>query len=195
MEHLVTLITGVAWPITLLVFAYLFRKEISRGFSKLIRIKYKDFEAEFGETLKQIEDQVPEPELEDEGDIFNAALVQRRQEIRSLAAASPRVAILESWIELERALLTAAKNVNIPVDRGVHKVVNELVALKYLTPSYSKITDSLRRLRNMAVHEIEIELTQSAVDEYVYVALNLAASIDAHTNPEHSHHLREKAAD
>ena len=194
MEHLVTLITGIAWPISIIVLAYLFRKDISKGLAKLTKIKYKDLEAEFSETIKQIEEQMPELQLEDEGDVYNQSLVRQREEIQSLGRASPRAAILEAWLELERTLLRAAQYKDIPIDRDIRRVTQELVKHSPLTATVSDLVDSLRRLRNLAVHETEFDLTQNAVDEYIYRALNVAVHIDFITNPQHREHFRHEPA-
>jgi len=55
MELLVQLVIGLAWPLSIFGIVLLLRKELTAVIGRLTKLRYKDLEAEFKETLRQIE--------------------------------------------------------------------------------------------------------------------------------------------
>jgi hypothetical protein len=196
MDLLVQLIVGLAWPLVVFGIVVVLRKDLTNLIGRVSKVRYKELEAEFHETLKQIAEKPEQSRAQTresgEFDAWNPPLTARKKELHELAHMSPRAAILEAWIDLESQIRRSANYLDL-VSTGDSLSVFEAVAekSKRFTPSYLKHVRELRKLRNLAAHEQQLSLPEGEAMHYVTVALELAASIDAFTNPEHSHHLRD----
>ena len=196
MDLLVQLIVGLSWPLVVFGIVVLLRKDLTNLIGRVSKVRYKELEAEFHETLKQIAErpqqsgeQLPKP---GEFDAWNPPLAARKGELYELAQISSRAAILEAWIDLESQIQRSAKYLDLTSTGDSVKVFEGVVEKsKRFTPSYLKHVRELRKLRNLAAHEQQLSLPKEEAMHYVTAALELAASIDAFTNPEHSHHLRD----
>ena len=169
----------------------------AKGLGKLVgrlsKVRYKELEAEFRETLKQIEatseQTAPEPDS-DEFDDWNPELRDRKKELYGLARVSPRAAIMEAWLNLESQVRRSAGYANIDATGDVATLVVRIGdKLARVPKSMAARIRELRKLRNVVVHEPGLNLPASQVMEYVQIAAHLAATLDGVTNPAYSHHF------
>src|SRR2546425_11351416 len=95
----VELIKPLAWPVTLLLILLIMRKPVTDLILLVQKLKFRDLELEFGRKVEELTAQA------------TAELPARRKPFESvvfpdkylkLAENSPRSALLESWIEVER---------------------------------------------------------------------------------------------
>ncbi len=84
----------------------------------------------------------------------------------ALAEISPSAAVLEAWINIERALRELAHRKLLKERRlqPVHQLMRELRSLQIISPRLASMLDDLRALRNEAIHQIterQISLTEA----------------------------------
>lgn len=197
MDVLIQLIGAVAWPLAALAIVLILRKDLGNLLGRVSKVRYKELEAEFRETLKEIAGTTEEASLETpepgELDAWNPPLAERKKELYALAHVSPRAAILEAWIDVESQIRRSAEYLNVDAGGDPVTVFSSVAAKsKRLTPSYPKHVRELRKLRNLAAHEPQLPVEKAEAMRYVTLALELAASIDSLTNPAHAHHFREE---
>jgi hypothetical protein len=96
-------IDAVAWPAAIVILFLALRRPFSNLIPLVTSLKYKDLELQFGSKLRHIEEaKLPEGR--------EAATPPAESErMRRLAEISPRAAVLESWINIELAALSAAR--------------------------------------------------------------------------------------
>jgi len=193
MDFVVQLIIGLGWPVAAVVIVLLLRKEVANVIGRLSKVRYKELEAEFRETLQEIEAKpspsVPEPE---EFDDWNPELKDRKKELYTLAHISPRAAIMESWLDVESQIRRSAGYLHLDATGDVVTLVDKIrEKLKRVPKSMAARVRELRKLRNVAIHETQLNLPQKEVMQYVTIAVHLAATLDSVTNPAHSHHFRD----
>ena len=97
-----SLVSSLAWPVTLLAVVFILRGNLGTLFPFIERLKYKDFEIEFRNSLQELAEKsrkafpnVQTIEMEASG--------IPRDRLYSLAEISPRSAILEAWLQVEMA--------------------------------------------------------------------------------------------
>jgi hypothetical protein len=179
MELVVTLLTGIAWPIALVWVAYLFKGELRSLMHRVSHLKYKDIEAKFESTLADAEAKViaidkatstaPLPDLE---------LNSRLEQLRRIADISPRAAIMEAWVLVEDAagksrFFQGAKSHRV----NPKLLVKELVRLGKLPPISESVVDPMREIRNQVAHISDFDPSQDIVDRYLQVAVKLSEHI------------------
>lgn len=193
MDVVVQLIGVLAWPAAAVVIVLLLKRPLSEAFGRLSKLRYKELEAEFRETLRQLEappsPSMPEPE---EFDDWNPQLRDRKNELYKLAHMSPRAAIMEAWLDVEAQVRRSAGYLDLDPAGDVASLVEKMRdKLKRVPGSLPGRIRELRKLRNVAVHETQLGLPLNEVMQYVFVAEHLAATLDSVTNPAHSHHFRD----
>lgn len=182
MDIIIEIIKTLAWPVTVLLLGFLFRRELRNILSRLSHLKYKDLEAQFNRELGQVEEeakkietisqpgQLPSPEEESEYD-----------RITRLVSISPRAAITEAWREIELATLKASRASGLDADTrhiAGTRHMRELVSRGLLSERILPIYDRLRRLRNRAAHVEEFAIDVADAERYIDVAINLARQLN-----------------
>ncbi len=166
-------------------FGYLlfFRRELRAALSRISHIKYKEFEADFGKKLLEAEKRaegIPLENIRTVGPSQNAEY--RRKDPASLswvAEISPRVAITEAWLEVERAVTEAAKQFAIIEyeRRTPYKLMSEFERHEILTENELDTFTKLSTLRDEAVYAPNFSIDASEAQRYVEVANKLASFI------------------
>lgn len=106
------IVKALAWPVSIIVLLFSARKWLAQLIPRLLKLKYKDFEAEFSEVLKRLESHAEKAQLPPVDshpllpDGKQVALWDRH--VR-LAAISPRAAMLEATRELNQAIRRLAE--------------------------------------------------------------------------------------
>lgn len=166
------LVTALAWPLSLVVAALLFRKPLIELIPALRRLRFKEFELEFGRELLEAERRAiiirPSPVTQQ---VDRTAVPERLQQI---AAVSPAAAIIESWRDLEAAAADATARRGISVVGGSWQLFEALKSQGVLNSTQAAILDNLRNLRNKAVHAPEGNLAVEQALRYAEIATMMA---------------------
>ncbi len=157
---------ALAWPVSLAIVLLLYRESLLQLVSRLVGVKMGDFEATFASETRQVEEIVAEAKksLPPAPAIENAELLE-------LAKTSPRAAILEAWLRIERRLIELAASVGqestkLPTLRLISHLAEKQVINGY-------VADSLRGLaamRNLAVHAGDFEVTPPKATDFITLA-------------------------
>ena len=192
-ETLVGLVNSLAWPI-LIAFAILFfgkplKKLISRIKSASFAGNTVDFREELEEVSKQIKEEVAEeqtePKVESNGNIDPSQdnrntydpLIMSSNEMNNLfalASLSPASAVIEAfkYVEIEWSALMESKGISL---QGANRVfLKKRQNITGLPADLINNMDRLRRLRNLAAHEVEHKIRLIDATEYIVSAFQLA---------------------
>lgn len=101
-DQFLRLLEIIAWPGTVLALALVFRAELRMVMGRLSLFEYKGLKAHFYKGLQAIDSRLSVAKIQDEA-LSDEALSERERLYR-LAKASPRAAIAEAWILVERVL-------------------------------------------------------------------------------------------
>lgn len=135
MEYLVKLIEALAWPITILILAFGFHRQISKLLLRLSSFKYKDFEARFDEELKKIKSDMTKVIVDktkfesSKSKTLPSEKPSLFDHFSDLAEISPRAAVTEAYRHVEITAKGAANTAGIDLPKifPVRKLVKELV--------------------------------------------------------------------
>lgn len=154
LQLLASIIDSVAWPVTIVVTAYLLRYPLFELLPNLLLFKYKELEIRFGRGLERLEqglEQAPPPE---QTSARSDSQILADESFDILAEISPSAAVLEAWTSIERTLGTVATQHNIEIRRGgsVLYITRVLKSRGIISPRLANLLDELRDLRNVAAH-------------------------------------------
>jgi hypothetical protein len=160
LQFLASLIKSLAWPATLVMLVVLFRIPIRRALLTLTRLKYKDFELDFGHELKQLEKEAKAiditPQLPKSIAPTKRDSSQLLQEAAQLAQRFPEPAVAVAWQAVEDELMQAVMRLAISPDYPAHNSALRNAELLKAQDAIDKRTfellNRMRNLRNMAVH-------------------------------------------
>lgn len=176
LEFISSLSTALAWPAAVIVIVILLREPLKGLVSMLQRMKYKDFELEFGRKVaKAGEDADVEDDLRP-----SAELTSEETRIIELVGISPRVAVTEAWRLVEVASLEAAKALlgkDFQKKKLSTKAIRQLEKAGRIDPAIIEMMRDLRELRNDAVHSPEFTISPDAALEYARIARQLVAQM------------------
>jgi hypothetical protein len=181
LETIVGLIRAIAWPFTIFALAILFRHEVRAVLGRLSRLKYKELEATFDESLREVERiasavTIPPLERVRQSEKLTPGAEER---LDRLVEISPRAAITEAWIEVESAISFAAERLGISSGGAVSqaKIVQMLHEKRIMNDEVVTTYNRLRSLRNEAIHAQDFALPITETERYVDLAKGLAAFI------------------
>jgi len=175
------LIDATAWPAALLVVVLILRPVIKDLLLFLRKLKWGDFEAEFGRDLEHVREIVDEhvalQTLPATSDKFPEP---RKAFLIRLADLSPRSVVLESWRDLETtAIKILGDHVPSARNQGRQRVLatHALVDAGILDEAGFHVLTILRNLRNRAAHESGFSLSRDDAVEYALMTQNLASHL------------------
>jgi hypothetical protein len=183
MQLLSNLVSALAWPAAVVVFAVVFRRSIATKLAQLTNLKAGGVEAGFAARAADAEDEAEvatesiraELTATADGDpIWDKAL--------DLVSVSPRTAVLESFLRVEESLRQLAK----PEGTRQSAVQMARVLGKSGTisqPLVSSITE-LALLRNQAVHMTDFTFNEDGARSYVQAARRISTALDALPEPD-----------
>lgn len=192
-ETLVGLVNALAWPM-LIAFAILFfgkslQNLISRVESASIAGNTVDFRKELKEVSKQIKEETAERQTDSEvepngnneptqdGTPTYDPLIMDSNEMNnlfSIANLSPASAVIEAfkYVEIEWSALIESKGIS---QQGAGRIfIKNRPNITGLPAELIQNMDRLRKLRNLAAHKIEHNITPLDAIEYVISAFQLA---------------------
>lgn len=168
LDSLARLLDAVAWPAAVFLIAWVLRDPLSELIRGLRRLRYKDFGAEFGRKVQELEFKADEADLprgvEEAGP-------------ERLAAISPRAAVTEAWRQVEVALRQFAQERGLRDRQSTWRIAQELTDQGVLSPSTMGLLDDMKTLRNEAVHAQELDLSPADALEYADLAQRVKYSV------------------
>lgn len=178
-EFAASLVASLAWPVTVVALALVFRKALLGLMSGLFKrmgmmteLKAGNLVAlKFSESVEQLDEQITE-------DARELVIEQTEPDLadEDTARLSPRTLVIESWIYLEDVIYWALYGEEPPT--GVRRPpVRVAVSNSALPLDLKKQIFDLHRLRNAAVHESGLEISEQTAREYSRAAAKLAAII------------------
>jgi hypothetical protein len=159
LEFFASIVKSCAWPFAVGFVVYLFRKEIKPllPYARL-RLKHNDTEVDVRldmakETAEQLhQSKSLPPPTKEETDRFN-----------QVASVSPKAAILESWLQVEEALMSLAETAGLQSERRRSPLfqMRWLRSNEIIDPPTASVLDDLRSVRNRVVHDLAFEPSMS----------------------------------
>lgn len=171
----------VAWPFVVIVVFLNLKDNIQELFPILRKLKYKDFEAEFGEGVREVSEKLPPDDKQKTAESTGEPSPLREQ-LHRLSETAPRAAVLESWLQVEHAAQRLVSRAGI-TDRSLRMVGpstmrNYLEKTGAISEQQLESFNKLRSLRNKVAHLVEVSLPIDEVLEYVDLSLSLASQFD-----------------
>jgi len=165
---------SVAWPGSVIGLVLILRRPIKDLLPLLQRLKYKEFEIEFGRRVEEVKEELahelpPETVLAPTGEQAGA--------LARLAEVSPRSAVLEAWRDVEVAALEAAQKLGGEAFRNrtlTFQAIRLLERSEALDRNVIGLLRDLRGLRNQAAHAPDFALTKESALEYAASASTVA---------------------
>lgn len=171
LEFFASVIDSLAWPVAILLLIYLLKDNLISLVPYIQKLKYKDFELELKETKQKF----AEVSVEDKDQITSLETLT----LYRLAELSPRSAIVESWIDLEKAAaeIIAKRTQEEPgamTALAPQRLGSYLLKKGLISDRQFNVFNNLRELRNKSVHFNEDTITSEEAVEYVGMASKLA---------------------
>ncbi|MFA6019949.1 MAG: hypothetical protein WC722_06775 [Rhodospirillales bacterium] len=164
LDFIVEMTKAVAWPLAVVSVAIVFKRSLPNLIERVTSLKYGDFEAAFTSQAASVADNIsatpsPSPSFVD----------SNGEKLLSLAQESPRAAILEAWLQIERKLniLADDKHVDASIRRNSTILINTLRETGAISSETERALNGLRQLRNLAVHAPGYELSAQKAIEFV----------------------------
>ena len=182
LEFIASFVTALAWPVAVLVIALILREPLKGLIPMLQRMKYKDFEMEFGRKLAEARE---EAGVENE---LTSTAEPTPEEVRilELARVSPRAAVTEAWRWVELASLEAARSLlgeKFQNKTFTYQAIRKLEQDERIDRGAVLLMRDLRGLRNDAVHSPEFAIPPEAALEYARTARQLVGYLKTVSGP------------
>lgn len=169
-------IKAAAWPVATIITILLAKDPLVHTIRELKSLKWNKLEVEFDKEVKEtkaVADRLllPTPTSED------VTINDAQSRLLKLAEVSPKSAVFEAWLNVERELdsyLERHKDSDIALSTaGILEKVSILRKKELLDDHRILLLDSLRQLRNKAVHEHENGITEDSALSYISMAEEL----------------------
>lgn len=186
LEFLASIINSLAWPASLFGVIFLFRGKVAELIPYIGKLKYKEFELEFRESMRELGAEAKE--LENVESQEPIEVPDEADQLYALAEISPRAAILESWLRVESHAVMALRARDVASDEEMRKLTPMRLArlvesTNALSDEELKIFHKLRELRNRAVHLGDPELSAKDVVEYIDLSFFLMRQFRKSVHP------------
>ena len=162
---MVELVKVLAWPVTAVVLAHLFRDQITMLLRNIKRGKIGSAEFEFEREMQAIESRVPDlPSL------------SRPTSVAKEATINPRGTVLEAWLKLEDKVIDLAMERGLTNATARRYAPASLKAVRksgLLPEAHLDLLSELQELRNRAAHDPDFSPDPDAVLSYVRLAADL----------------------
>ena len=190
-----TMMTALAWPVSALVIAYLFRSELVQVLGRVGSLKYRGVEVSFDRELRKAEAEVkpeaaapvsaPVPTPAAAGTVIHESDRGRvskdgsAEGLYRAAILAPRAAIREAWMRVDRALHDAARARGGPASAGWDEAAEFLAQRGTLTPDLKLRLDRLHSLFQWADRAPDLESPTFAdhARRYIDLARGLEAAL------------------
>jgi hypothetical protein len=178
----------LAWPGAVVLLGYLFRKDISDLLMGHFAPKPQRIAYRMSNTIKTAEG-IAEAVIASIGgkpDLHGSeAYKKSHEQLQRLAKASPRAAIIETWVEFEANIQDVAEKLEIfsrgPL--GTRRTIEKLVEMKKVHPDMLTLYISMREVRNKATYVPDYTINNEDAERYFEIyylmmhVLNTAAGL------------------
>lgn len=174
------LVEALAWPAIVVWLLWYLKEHLPSLATSIRKFKVSGVEMEFERKAEllaaETQQALPRGNTSDAPD-FEEPEVMR---LRKVAQVSPRGAILEAWVRVERLAeeLVLKAGLEVPGRGGTYQIIDRLLQLDVLTPPQVIAFQDLRRLRNMAAHATDEQVTPEAVENYIRSAAAIAGYLE-----------------
>lgn len=176
MDHVIQIVSALAWPATVVAIIILLRREIRQATRRITAVTYKGFRADFHHGLAEVQrdvealpsrdkiSQTAEFKVLDESADFS-----NYDRLFRIADISPRAAIMEAWrdIEVTTKKVTDAYGISVGGRIAGVKAIQQLVKNGILPKGVISIYERLRRLRSRAAHAADFEIDPEEAEKYI----------------------------
>jgi hypothetical protein len=186
LEFIASIIDSLAWPAALFSVIFFFRGKVPELIPYINKLKYKEFELEFRESVRELGAEAKA--LEGERATEPPEDPNVADQLYALAEISPRAAILEAWLGVESHAAMALRSREVATDEELRKLAPMRLArliesTTTLNDEELKIFHKLRELRNRAVHLGDPDLTAQDVAEYIDLSFFLIRQFRKSVHP------------
>jgi uncharacterized protein YutE (UPF0331/DUF86 family) len=175
LTFIIELLKAVAWPITALGIAMLFRGQLISLLNRIRKGKLGPAEFEFEEAVKALKEEAAE--------VVQAPLaIGVGTPTVKLVSSEPRAAILSAWLQVEAAAANLAIGRQLVDPRSARNpsaVIRAIQKAEIIQPQYISLLSELRHLRNQAVHETDFSPSTESVLSYVQLAEEIANAMQS----------------
>ncbi|CAM3771574.1 hypothetical protein [Parendozoicomonas haliclonae] len=174
MKFVIELVDKITWPTVIVLSLVILRHPISTLVPLARKLKYKDFEMEFGQELKVVSKKAA------------GAFPELKHDKRSLLIASaenmPNATILEAWRvvdeKAEALIASTAPDIDLENTDSRYKLMEEtLIAHKLVDTKKAKLFSELRQLRNKTAHAAGHQAGKAEAIMYVELCFTLSAHL------------------
>ena len=165
----------LAWPATACFSVAILKNDFWNSVKNIKRFRYKDTEIDFDKELSK----AAYVAYENKGHIG----IDKADNISNeLAYLSPRGAIIESWLNIEESLRNFANKHGIEIDTNkpfrAKRAIEDSVKYKLLGEKTITLLETLRHLRNEAVHLKDSNINHLSAKEYQALSRYVTSAID-----------------
>ena len=179
LQFFASVIGALAWPTAVVLSVLLLRRELVQLLRRLKRLKYGDAEAEFGEKLEEVEEDIAELPTPASASLWQTD-ESFRLHFKDFNRFSNNSAVFVSWLEVESAILNLARaanllETNMPASRAAQLLFRkELIDQQ----TYHAIRE-LQELRNIAVHPNDTRtVSKEEAERFKKLAEKVAAVLE-----------------
>lgn len=184
LEFISKFIEATAWPISIVILGLVLRNPIKSLIMLLSKVKYKDFEFQFGKDMSDLSQRVSKELGEVKNESGTDSLRAKMMEILPL---SPKKVIKDVWNAVEESVLgispkemrTDTNLVKKPI-----KLAEALLKRQIIDETQYSIIEEMRLLRNKVVHYEKEQITIDNALEYLDSGIKLISSLKA-KQPKH----------
>lgn len=176
-------ISSVAWPVSVLVIALLFREPLVEALrSATGKVAAGPFSLEWEKQVAEVEaDLRRTPPLIAGGEVSAAAGI-----LDEIASISPEAAIVEGFAQIEASLRAALENAKVeipPRSWSAYELSRLALENNLISTGTKEAIDGLRVLRNLAAHGQADDISPEKAHEFVALtqAVLFAISLDLRT--------------
>jgi len=170
----------LVWPVTVVIVVLILRQPLARLVRSTKKLKYKDLELEFRESIEKLQAEVQEV-LPDEPP-SERKLESVQIDLYELAAVSPAAAVIEAWKSIESSAKDLIQSKGHAPDYDVatpYKLIQDvLLRDKLIDERHGKIFNDLRRLRNKIVHATDYTFFEEQAKQYIGLSIRLRNHLD-----------------
>jgi hypothetical protein len=205
-QFISSVVGSLAWPAAVAFLIYVFRQPIEGVIARLTKLKGGGVEAEFGQYVEKAESAALRADLSvtpstgassdwpsssggagwgttgRSSSDWGAGMSSSDWGASTPGESSPRAAVIEAWLSLEREIQSLARAYGVkPGDPplSTRQLVDQLVSQGVIGPPVAEVIARLRRARDAAVHEENYKVGSRDAAEYVELAAQCARTLQA----------------
>lgn len=187
-QFIASLVSSLAWPVIVVVLAFIFRTPLTRVLLMLKHLKYKDLELDFGRELKQLEKEARALDIAPKQLPMTA--VSKREPLQLLEDAArmaedfPEPSIAVAWqaveAELMKTVIRMALSPDYPPYNSALKNAELLKEQGRIDIRTFDLLKRMRMLRNTVIHGgNRVAVTVYEATEFVALARGVVEKLDA----------------